>query len=522
MNRTLILVLVLLAANAMALDVDVSGSNVLETRVEKVDFVSNPDSAEASVVDHMLFDVLIGNNFTLGSEVDVRLPRRSKFSGLEEYSTSILDQFHFIYRDDITNITAGHYSATLGKGLTLRAYRDDDLEYDHTLTGAYARVMPIEQIDFGMLAGQHLRSDEGLFQPDNVQGAELTVRPVNFIYVGGSIGNERRFSITNYHDNILISGGYLGATIWKFSLYGEVTEPDWTVTSIDTTTLALVKTHEIGHGRYGNLQFNYPGIGVSLQYKDYLKENGDYTSPPPCTHTGSSVNEGADEEGYMGEVTVSPLAGLQVYGGYAKGDGQALYTYTPLPPEPPVTYVLPSDLTEYWGGTQYMGIPDLTLNADYVHSFPHNTTLPDSWVEEGQDIPSVSADLIISKVHTISLSTAYEMRHDSNQSFNAQKGGLELTDDKYYYLRPSLGYSYNSRIYVTFDYERTNHELAVVAGQPPAKTQWLFGQARYVITDQHSITVGYGTRRGGKVCSGGMCRQEAPFDGLKVNLTSSF
>ncbi len=177
MNRILISLLVGVGFERSDFDVDVSGSNVLETRVEKIDFQTYPDSSEASVVDHMLFDVLIGNNFTLGSEVDVRLPRRSKFSGLEEYSTSILDQFHFIYRDDITNITAGHYSATLGKGLSLRAYRDDDLEYDHTLTGAYGRILPIEMIDFGMLAGQHLRSDEGMFEPDTVQGAELTVRP---------------------------------------------------------------------------------------------------------------------------------------------------------------------------------------------------------------------------------------------------------------------------------------------------------------------------------------------------------
>lgn len=518
MNRTLLLVLIALASSGMALDVDISGSNALETRVEKIDFTSNPDSSEASVVDHMLFDVLIGNNFTLGSEVDVRLPRRSKFSGLEEYSTSILDQFHFNYRDDITNITAGHYSATLGRGLTMRAYRDDDLEYDHTLTGAYGRILPIEMVDFGMLAGQHLRSDEGMFEPDTVQGAELTVRPFNFIYVGGSVGNERRLSATNYHDNILIPGGYLGATIWKFTLYGEVTEPDWTVTSIDPTTLALVRTHEIGHGQYGNLQFNYPGIGVSLQYKDYLKENGDYTSPPPCTHTGASVNEGADENGYMGEVTVSPLEGLQASGGYARNDGEASYI-DPLTQE--IT-ILPSDLTEYWGGVQYMGIPDLTLNADYVHSVPHDTIIPNTWVEEGQDIPSVSADLVVAKVHTFSAGVAYEMRRDRNQSVDALTGDILFTDDKYNYLRPSVGYSYNSRLYVTFDYERTNHEIAVSVGQPPAKTQWLFGQARYVITNQHSITVGYGTRRGGKICSGGMCRVESPFDGLKVNLTSSF
>jgi hypothetical protein len=104
---------------------------------------------------------------------------------------------------------------------------------------------------------------------------------------------------------------------------------------------------------------------------------------------------------------------------------------------------------------------------------------------------------------------------------DALTGDLLFTDEKYNYLRPSLGYSYNSRLYVAFDYERTNHEVAVAAGQPPAKTQWLFGQARYVITDQHSVTVGYGTRRGGKICSGGMCRVESPFDGL-MNLTSSF
>jgi hypothetical protein len=58
------------------------------------------------------------------------------------------------------------------------------------------------------------------------------------------------------------------------------------------------------------------------------------------------------------------------------------------------------------------------------------------------------------------------------------------------------------------------------------KNNWLWGEVRltwYSSTFQnHVLTLGYGSQRGGLVCSSGVCQEQAPFTGLKVALESSF
>jgi hypothetical protein len=58
------------------------------------------------------------------------------------------------------------------------------------------------------------------------------------------------------------------------------------------------------------------------------------------------------------------------------------------------------------------------------------------------------------------------------------------------------------------------------------KNNWLWGEVRltwYSRTFQnHVLTLGYGSQRGGLVCSSGVCHEQAPFNGLKIALESSF
>ncbi len=53
-------------------------------------------------------------------------------------------------------------------------------------------------------------------------------------------------------------------------------------------------------------------------------------------------------------------------------------------------------------------------------------------------------------------------------------------------------------------------------------TEWKVMELRWDISDSHTLNVIAGTEKGGLVCSGGVCRIEDPFDGIKIRLLSNF
>jgi hypothetical protein len=104
------------------------------------------------------------------------------------------------------------------------------------------------------------------------------------------------------------------------------------------------------------------------------------------------------------------------------------------------------------------------------------------------------------------------------------------------YNRADVGYTYSSWLGLTVSYEDSDQRTQelVDPGDPangiPAvyryKNNWLWGEVRLSwyneVLQNHVLTVGYGSRRGGLVCSSGVCQEEASFTGLKVALESSF
>ncbi len=51
---------------------------------------------------------------------------------------------------------------------------------------------------------------------------------------------------------------------------------------------------------------------------------------------------------------------------------------------------------------------------------------------------------------------------------------------------------------------------------------WNFGQMAFNLWGNHDLTLGYGSRQGGFVCIGGVCREEPPFKGFEAKLISRF
>jgi len=51
---------------------------------------------------------------------------------------------------------------------------------------------------------------------------------------------------------------------------------------------------------------------------------------------------------------------------------------------------------------------------------------------------------------------------------------------------------------------------------------WPVVEALWSITNRNMLRVRVGAERGGYTCSGGVCREEAPFNGIKAQLISTF
>ncbi|MBA7595212.1 hypothetical protein ES703_02173 [subsurface metagenome] len=53
-------------------------------------------------------------------------------------------------------------------------------------------------------------------------------------------------------------------------------------------------------------------------------------------------------------------------------------------------------------------------------------------------------------------------------------------------------------------------------------TEWKVIELRWDISDSHTLNIMAGSEKGGLICSGGVCRIEEPFEGIKINLLSRF
>jgi hypothetical protein len=81
----------------------------------------------------------------------------------------------------------------------------------------------------------------------------------------------------------------------------------------------------------------------------------------------------------------------------------------------------------------------------------------------------------------------------------------------------SVSLSRSPNISATFSAEFTNDEE-----EPTGKKNWFIGEVSYKFNSANSLTVSYGTERGGLKCTNGICRFVRPFEGLRLTLNNKF
>jgi hypothetical protein len=423
-------------------------------------------------------------------------------------SLPIMDSLMYLdytaeYKKDPVSILYGRYYTTFGRGLVLNAFLDEDFRIDNSLFGVKTDINYFNS-ELTLLMGKprNIFFEENTYKIKNsrdttqIRGADFETKLIPMTTLGARYV---RINRTNSADTLIhafpeafteLYGGNIGFSIGPFDSYFEYAR-QWGHLPLPY----LPYTQRLkGEGILFSASLALTGLGISFQYMDYdsIGFGGAgyrYNQPPTPIQSGISVNNGYDERGFGVLVSATPIDLLNAelsYNSIKTHDNDAGVAEMIGKLTAHVTY----DLEVILGAERVIkdeievGIERKTETKPYVE-FTYN--LGPFFFEAGYEHNFVSSDT----------SDYYE--HAG--SFSIGKPALFV---------------------LTLRYERRNRTPEWLIAKLGEETNWPLAELSLDLSHRHNLLVRVGAEKGGLVCSGGTCRFEAPFKGVKVVLTSIF
>jgi hypothetical protein len=385
----------------------------------------------------------------------------------------------------------GHYFSTFGRGLTLRSFESVDLEYDTELDGfisEYARG----PVTLTGLAGevteritdvQHLRH--------RLRGGRAQVRlgPMVSLAVSGVDRNTDREDtgmtlpdrLSKFADHVL----GMESEIWL----GPVSVAGEYASRRGDYYPELKQGDGYGHGTYVSATAGTSWSTLLAEYKNYEKFEDALTNPPTCVkeHVWVLMNRVThqvnldDERGFLGEGTLMPVEDLQVTGGAseARTHGGGLV---------------------HW---EIFGQVDRAVPVGGVSS------VAGSWSRE-----------YVSGKFTEYGTGAIDLAYDAGPLRT-----LEIEIEMQHTEEPT-GEGFDAYLTSVACYPGSGLTVSVL-GETTTQSHlerdfWISGDVRATISEGFEVSLGGGTDRGGKRCSGGICFTEPEFTGIRLRLLTYF
>lgn len=397
----------------------------------------------------------------------------------------------------------GKFFQSFGKGLALRTYSDDDFRHYkslHGLRGTASLTYRTDVVAFGARM-RDIFFQENVYHvmnfddtTDQVYGANLASRPVTWGGFGG------RYVRINGDDDLAsngfteLYGGDLTLSFGPIEVYGEVCQR--------MGTKPIIGGRERGIGYYATGTFAMGWFSLLGQYMDYDKlgfpdkvyeaKEYRYNDPPTPIKSGVAMNRGVDERGFGVVATGTPIQSL-----YLEADLGRLYTHDDSS----------AGVVEWEGKARYNPVAEWTFEAYFNHMLQRNVEL--GTYNRVVDKPVVHVNYLVGQ-HTF-----------------AFEGEVGLVDerstrgDSWDYLETALAlsYGYGEALLFTLGIQHVDVELQK---RYNGETFWPMFEAVWSITHRNMLRVRVGAERGGYTCSGGVCRDEPPFRGIKAQLISRF
>jgi Family of unknown function (DUF6029) len=482
-----LLVLLTSACSAAAQDGFISASNKIEVWIE--------DSLRASEYLNQ-FDVIYSNeNWQIGARLETDEETR-----WDDQKETELVRRYAEYSDEYLLLRGGNFYATFGRGLLLRAMEDDDVRIDRDIDGVYG------QATWNRLEGQGFfgrpRNDETKLREHLLSGVDLSIQATDEVTFGGGYVRLDADDLTEDMDEDLIgrpleelAGARFGFVRGAFDFYFEGARR-FMRGQPDPRDGYRNSDADDGQAIYTTANLSLPGYAFLLEYKDYEDFNFLYSTTPACNRDGTPLNDGADERGFGFLATMSPAEALTIELNASFADSRNTD---------------PANERTAAGGTirrEWFSQGTVMLGAEYVEELEINGYNIREWTG-----PTFEFSRYLTENMSLQLKGHYYDRTDQWDYFEGVSDGVLLDYTEY---EADITLAHSSAKSVTFN--------VIKASEPHPKYDyddtWISVALTMALSYKHELTLKIGEERGGITCSGGICRYEDPFTGIRLELVS--
>lgn len=525
------------------LNVKVSASNYLRYGVGVENSLTG--STEKKYFEELADVRLFVNDFLFGV--------RYEYDDPIEYGkgTKGLSRRFIEFKKDDFNVRAGHFYELFGKGLTYNAFENRPLGYNTQTDGVKLNYKHTFGKNFkinGTLLGGDIDYtdilDTSKTEHYSVRAGNFSISPVKNITFGGSyLYANGQIPVQTVFTNITseIFEGNLGVN-WKgLDLYVSYANK---YTMSEANAFYLQSKTARGDGGYGSLSFTKGGFGITVDYKNYrfnlVKPNERSASNPfkplPFQNAPTCIKE-------YGSTLLSRFPHNPDFGDEVGGQVDILYTvndkltfnanfsltsrhydYKDVDTTAKTSYEriersnswipsLEDALAPYWEAyfeAEYYANKNLKtkIGVSRKYSVLYNIVDP----ENSETIKTITVPVEIqytfAKKYTVKVLAEFQQTNN-----NLRTAG----EEDYFSQNTTIAFSKSPDLIIAGNIEVTNDEE-----DPSGKKFWGFGEITYKFTSANTLTVSYGSERGGIKCSSGICRYVSPFNGFRLTVLNNF
>jgi len=386
-----------------------------------------------------------------------------------------LRKYYAEYIDDRFDVRLGTSFTSFGRGMTLYVQKNDTVGIDEPIHGllATANLGPFELTALGGKVTEPLLENRyGRRFEDRIWGARALANLPLDLYVGASYAAAGLESVYQGEADdeaevwSVEAGGY--SLAGYLDIHGEWAEIE---------QVERGRTED-GFGRYLSMSSTIGPVTLLGEFKDYYNFDYRYNNPP----TAGPTVEAYDHDDVKGpRLVVSwdiAATGTLLHAGYGDFD-------THDHDDPQVEWIVGVDET----------VGPIFFQASY---FRRDFT-DSSFLEE-----HILADLHVTTLGGRGdVSVGYDVRKETSEYFNLGDHKSHLTFSLAPWGSVSVRYAWDAR---------TNL---------PTEEFWA-GEIEYFPVRAVTLALFAGAAPGGLVCSGGQCRQEPPFEGVRARFSWRF
>jgi hypothetical protein len=455
------------------------------------------------------------------------------------------------YNADNLDITVGNFYEQFGNGLSYRTYWEPNLGIDNAMDGVRIIFKPVKGIALKAVYGQQ-RYD---FDSRIINGSgivrgidgEISVnelvkpwaeKPLK-VTLGGSFVSKyqsgetfvRDFTLFNLPNNVGASAGRLGLVYKNFQLAGEY------VTKINDPNADNNYIFKKGESIFLNAAYSKKGFGItaSAKYVDNMAFRSDRDAllfDVPINFLPAITRQHT----YNLAATLYPYA--TVLNGEVGVSGELFYTFKKesLLGGKYGTYVSLNVAAVNGLDTSHVGGRSELINGYEVNSYGFgdskyvrdvnfeirkkinkawNVNFIHYYFEFNTKVTPVTQDfkgIVYTHIDVLDIQYKFKPKH----SIRAELQSLITEQDKGNWATALVEYTFSPHwsfaVMDQYNYGNTDAEKRV---------HYLYGNIGYS-KGASRIMIGYGKRRAGIFCIGGVCRAVPASNGIEINLTSSF